>query len=172
MEPVKGGALANLPKTAARIFDEYDKGPSYASWAIRYCASLDNVLTVLSGMSNLEQVLDNTSYMEEFVPLKPEDYSVIEKVAQNLKFAIPCTACRYCTDGCPMSIQIPDLFSVYNEYKREIGKPGKYREKYKEVTASSGKASDCIACGQCSSHCPQNLDIPTLLADCVSELEG
>ena len=172
MEPVKGGALANLPKTAARIFDEYDKGPFYASWAIRYCASLDNVLTVLSGMSNLEQVLDNTSYMEEFVPLKPEDYSVIEKVAQNLKFAIPCTACRYCTDGCPMSIQIPDLFSVYNEYKREIGKPGKYREKYKEVTASSGKASDCIACGQCSSHCPQNLDIPTLLADCVSELEG
>ena len=172
MEPVKGGALANLPKSAARIFDSYDPKPSYASWAIRYCASLDNVMTVLSGMSNLEQVLDNTGYMEDFKPLTEEDYKVIEKVAQNLKFAIPCTACRYCTDGCPMKISIPDIFALYNEYKRDMKKLPEFRTKYMELTSSSsGKASACIGCEQCKEHCPQNLDIPKLLAECVLELE-
>ncbi len=171
MEPVKGGALANLPKSAAKIFDEYDPKPSYASWAIRYCASLDNVMTVLSGMSNMEQVEDNTSYMENFKPLSEEDYKVIDRVAQNLKFAIPCTACRYCTDGCPMSISIPDIFAVYNEYKRDMKKLGELKGKYGEITASSGKASDCIGCEQCKEHCPQNLDIPKLLNECVLELE-
>ena len=171
MEPVKGGALANLPKSAAKIFDQYNPEPSYASWAIRYCASLDNVITVLSGMSNMEQVLDNTSYMDDFKPLCEEDYKVIDKVAKNLKFAIPCTACRYCTDGCPMNISIPDIFAVYNEYKRDMRKLGDLKGKYSEITTSSGKASDCIGCEQCKEHCPQNLDIPKLLNECVLELE-
>lgn len=171
MEPVKGGALANLPKSAAKIFDKYNPEPSYASWAIRYCASLDNVLTVLSGMSNMEQVLDNTSYMEDFQPLEDEDYKVISKVTESLKFAIPCTACRYCTDGCPMSIHIPDIFAVYNEYKRDTNKLGEMKAKYAEIVKTSGKASSCIGCEQCKNHCPQNLDIPKLLNECVLELE-
>lgn len=171
MEPVKGGALANLPKTAARYFDEYNPEPSYASWAIRYCASLDNVLTVLSGMSNMEQVLDNTGYMQDFKPLVEEDYKVIENVTKNLKFAIPCTKCRYCTDGCPMKISIPDLFEIYNEYKRDMNKLWQLKGKYAETVGEGGKASDCIGCGQCASHCPQNLDIPKLLSECVTELE-
>lgn len=171
MEPVKGGALARLPKTASKIFDEYDPTKSYASWAIRYCASLPNVMTVLSGMSDLQQVEDNTSYMENFEPLTDKDYEVIAKVSENLKFAIPCTACRYCTDGCPMNIPIPDLFAHYNEYKRDIRKLKDIKEKYAETVKNTGKASDCISCRQCTEHCPQNLDIPTLLSDCISELE-
>lgn len=171
MEPVKGGALANLPKSAAKIFDDYDPKPSYASWAVRYCASLDNVMTVLSGMSNLEQVLDNTGYMQDFKPLTEEDYRVIDKVSKNLKFAIPCTGCRYCTDGCPMGISIPDVFTIYNDYKRDMKKLPEFRERYKELTKSTGRASKCIGCEQCKNHCPQNLDIPKLLQECVLELE-
>ena len=171
MEPVKGGALANLPKSAAKIFDDYDPKPSYASWAVRYCASLDNVMTVLSGMSNLEQVLDNTGYMQDFKPLTEEDYKVIDKVSKNLKFAIPCTGCRYCTDGCPMGISIPDVFTIYNDYKRDMKKLPEFRERYKELTKSTGRASTCIGCEQCKNHCPQNLDIPKLLQECVLELE-
>lgn len=171
MEPVKGGALANLPKSAASIFDNYDPKPSYASWAVRYCASLENVMTVLSGMSNLEQVLDNTSYMDNFNPLEPKDYEVIAEVTKKLKFAIPCTACRYCTDGCPMNISIPDVFAIYNEYKRDTMKLDELKGKYRELIKTNGKAGDCIGCEQCKNHCPQNLDIPKLLNECVLELE-
>ncbi len=171
MEPVKGGALANLPKAAAKIIADYNPKPSQASWAVRYAASLENVLTVLSGMSNLEQVEDNISYMENFVPLTDAEVKMLAKVAENAKASIPCTACRYCTDGCPMRISIPDIFSIYNEYKRDIRKKKAAVEKYAELVKTSGKASDCMGCGNCTHHCPQNLDIPKLLNECNLELE-
>ena len=171
MEPVKGGALANLPKSAAKIISDYDSKPSQASWAVRYAASLENVITVLSGMSTLEQVLDNVSYMENFVPLTEKEVEMLYKVAEKAKASIPCTACRYCTDGCPMRISIPDIFSVYNEYKRDIRKKNAAVEKYNEVLQKGAKASECIGCESCTHHCPQNLDIPKLLAECALELE-
>ena len=112
MEPVKGGALANpIPKVRA-IFDAANPEVSYASWAIRYAASLDGIITVLSGMSNLEQMDDNLSYMKEFKPLNEQELQVIHQAqeAMNEDKSIPCTACHYCTDRCHMNIPIPEFF--------------------------------------------------------------
>ena len=121
MEPVKGGGLANLPEEARKVFDSINegKGYSYASYAIRFAAGLDGVYKVLSGMSNFEQMEDNVSYMKEFAPVNEEELEAINKVRDILKNAggIPCTACRYCVDGCPMKISIPDLFACYNNKK-------------------------------------------------------
>ena len=166
MEPVKGGVLADPIPTVKAVFDRADSGLSYASWAIRYVASLDNIITVLSGMSSLEQMDDNLSYMKDFKPLTDAEQGVIRaaQAALNADQSIPCTACHYCTDGCPMSIPIPEIFSVANRRK---GSPEfRTRREYTIVTQGKGRASDCIQCGQCESACPQHLPIITLLEDC------
>ena len=121
MEPVKGGTLANIPANAAAIFKNYDPAPSIPSWAIRFAASLENVMVVLSGMSNASQMDDNLSFMEDFVPLTEEECGLCFKVAEavNSQIAIPCTGCSYCTEGCPQQIAIPQYFSLYNEDMRE-----------------------------------------------------
>lgn len=152
MEPVKGGSLANVPKEAEEIFKAHNSKMSVASWAIRYAASLDNVAMVLSGMSSDAQLADNMSYMQEFKPLSKEEFEIINSVSQIIKtgIAIPCTACRYCVDGCSEKIPIPELFSIYNEFK----KSGVVQNMPK-----GGAVSDCIACGNCEEHCPQHLPI-------------
>lgn len=171
MEPVKGGTLADPPSEVKRIFDEVNPGVSYASWAIRFVASLDGILTVLSGMSNMEQMQDNLSYMKDFVPLNEKEKAAIKK-AQDILGAseeIPCTACHYCTEGCPQQIAIPDIFKAMN---RQIskGELQKARKDYQEVTESA-KASDCIQCGQCESACPQHLPIIRHLQKCAMAFE-
>ena len=170
MEPIKGGSLANPPKKAEKILKDANPDASCASWAIRFAASLPNVMVVLSGMSELWQVEDNLSYMDNFKPLTESEYKTIAEATENIKFAIPCTACRYCTDGCPMSISIPDIFAAYNTMKHDIHKKGEAREKYAEIIKTSGRASDCIGCEQCVNACPQHLEIPRLLAECEADL--
>ena len=125
---------------------------------------------VLSGMSNIEQVEDNVSYMEDFKPLNEDEKAMLLSAAEDIKLAIPCTACRYCTDGCPMSIKIPDIFAIYNTMKRDLHKKWEAREKYAELIKESGKADDCIGCEQCVNACPQHLEIPRLLAECSADL--
>lgn len=169
MEPVKGGALANPPEGVQKIFKEADPNASMASWAIRYVASMDGIITVLSGMSNLEQIDDNLSYMRNFKPLTESEQEVIRKVQVELTkdHSIKCTACHYCTDGCPMSIAIPEIFAVKNsEIKSKSWDGGK--QSYAIATHGKGKASECIECGQCESACPQHLPVISLLKDCVS----
>ena len=166
MEPVKGGILADPIPTVKAVFDETGSGMSYASWAIRFVASLDNIITVLSGMSSLAQMEDNLSYMKHFQPLSEAEQAVIRKAqeALNADKSIPCTGCHYCTEGCPMGIPIPDIFTVANRRK---GSPEfRTRREYSIVTQDKGKASDCIQCGQCESACPQHLPIISLLEDC------
>ena len=168
MEPVKGGILADPIPTVKAVFDAEGSGRSYASWAVRFAASLDNILVVLSGMSNLAQMEDNLSYMKEFQPLSDAELDLIRQAQEALNGdkSIPCTACHYCTEGCPMGIPIPEIFTVANRRK---GSP-EFRtiREYGIVTQGKGKASDCIQCGQCEAACPQNLPIIELLEKCRS----
>lgn len=167
MEPVKGGALANPPKGVQDIFKAADPNASFASWAIRYVASMDGIITVLSGMSNLAQMQDNLSYMRDFKPLDENEQKVIAAAQQELKKdnSIKCTACHYCTECCPMGIAIPEIFAVKNsEGIKKSWDGGK--QAYAIATHGKGKVSECLECGQCESACPQHLEIISLLKDC------
>lgn len=174
MEPVKGGSLANVPLEAQQLFTAYHKNMSASSWAIRFAASHENVMMVLSGMSNEEQLKDNMSYMKDFVPLNDEEKNIIQKVTNVIKssISIPCTACRYCTDGCPKHIAIPDCFSIYNNLKRFGASQGNVATTYyANLIQKYGKASDCIECKQCEEHCPQHLPITNYLKKIAAVLE-
>ena len=175
MEPVKGGTLANLPPDAEKLLRDYAPEASASSWAVRFAASLDNVMVVLSGMSSLEQMLDNTEYMQDFVPLNGDERRILEKAAELVlsKIAVPCTGCSYCTEGCPMQIAIPQYFSLYNEDMREVEGKGwtPNSSQYQILTKSFGGASDCIGCGQCEQVCPQHLPIIEKLRDVAAHFE-
>ncbi len=164
MEPVKGGTLANLPEAAAKLFTDHDPSASLPSWAIRFAASLPNVMCVLSGMSTIAQMDDNTSFMSDFRPLTQEERELCFKAAEiiNAQIAIPCTACHYCTEGCPQHICIPEYFSIYNEDMRENLEEKGWTinfSNYQILASQFGKASDCVECGQCEGVCPQHLTI-------------
>lgn len=169
MEPVKGGALANPIPEVQQIFKKADPDSSCASWAIRYVASMDGIITVLSGMSNIAQMEDNLSYMKDFKPLSAAEQDVIKsaQLALDKDKSIPCTACHYCTDGCPMNIPIPEIFAVRNDEDKNKSWDGG-KQKYNIATANRGKASECVECGQCEGACPQHLPIIELLKKCRS----
>lgn len=173
MEPVKGGTLADVPAEVRESFAAYHPDLSVPSWAIRFVASLDNVAMVLSGMSNMEQLMDNISYMKEFVPMNAEETELVHKAAEMIKdsIAISCTGCSYCTEGCPMQIAIPDLFRVYNKSKRGEITDVEANEEYRQLTESGGKARECLACGQCQVTCPQHLEIINYLKDVAKCME-
>lgn len=172
MEPVKGGNLVNLPENAKKILDELHGG-SPASYAIRFAAGFDGIMMVLSGMSNLKQMHDNLSYMKNFKPLNDKELKAVEgvrKVFHSMNL-ISCTACRYCADGCPQKISIPDLFAVMNT--RQIYHDWNADYYYNQIhTKNKGKASDCIKCGKCEKACPQHLPIRNLLIEVAKEFEN
>jgi hypothetical protein len=165
MEPVKGGTLAGLAEEPAEILRALDAKVSFASYAIRYAASLDNVAVVLSGMSDFDQLLDNTSYMKDFCPLTDAEQQAIRDVVAKLKElpTIPCTGCRYCVDDCPKKILIPNLFTAYNR-TLQFGLSDATRRGYREsVREDHAAPADCLKCGKCEGHCPQHLKIRDLL---------
>ena len=161
MEPVKGGSLARVPAAVEQLFRQYNPDASPASWAIRYCASLPNVMMVLSGMSNMEQMEDNLGYMADFKPLNDEEQAIIARATQVISdaIAVPCTACHYCTEGCPQQIAIPEFFNLYNNLKQFPDQKGNCKLYYGLLTKSHGLASECVECGQCEAQCPQHIDI-------------
>ena len=171
MEPVKGGNLVNLPEKAMAVLDELHGG-SPASYAIRFAAGFEGMMMVLSGMSSIEQMEDNISYMKDFQPLSQQELEAVQKVQEifHSMHLIPCTACRYCTDGCPQKISIPDLFAVMNT--KQIYHDWNADYYYNQVyTKQGGKASACIKCGKCEKACPQHLHIRDLLVDVAKEFE-
>ena len=172
MEPVKGGTLANMVGEPARILSALDENASYASYAVRYAASLPNVILVLSGMSDLKQLQDNTAYMKDFQPLTDKEQQAIGKVVEELEKlpTIPCTNCRYCVEGCPKKIRIPDIFGVYN-MGVQFGVTDAARGSYRWQIDGSGKAGDCIKCGKCEAQCPQHLEIRKLLEEAADIYE-
>ncbi|MDD3334971.1 MAG: aldo/keto reductase [Eubacteriales bacterium] len=170
MEPVKGGSLAQLLPDCAQILDKLHGG-SYASYALRYAASFQQVGMVLSGMSNMEQMEDNISFMRDFKPLDQREMEALAQVRERLNQhdLIACTACRYCTDECPKQIPIPDLFACYNSNQQFRGWNSDFY--YTNNTAGRGKASDCIHCGSCEHHCPQHLPIRQYLEQVAALFE-
>ena len=171
MEPVKGGNLVNLPEDAKKYFQELGRASS-ASYAIRFAAGCNGVFMVLSGMSDLSQMNDNISYMKDFKSLTEKELKAVNSVCAVFKAMnlIPCTACRYCTDGCPQKISIPDLFACLNT--KNIYHDWNADYYYNQVhTKDRGKASECIKCGKCEKACPQHLPIRELLTSVAKEFE-
>ena len=172
MEPVKGGSLATMTPDIQAKFKAANPDVSVSSWAVRFAASLDGIVTVLSGMSDLQQMEDNTSYMEHFQPLNDSERAVIDEVVKILNSipTIPCTACRYCVDGCPMQINIPAIFSAYNTYL-VYGNLQGAKNSYKNAIKDHGMASSCVHCLQCEAQCPQKINITERLKEIAKVLE-
>ena len=171
MEPVKGGSLVNLPEEAKKVLDALHGG-SPASYAIRFAAGFPGMMMVLSGMSNMEQMKDNLSYMRDFKPLNETELAAVNKVQEifHKMNMIPCTACRYCVEGCPKQISIPDLFAIMNIKQLHHDWNADYY--YEEVhTAPGRRASDCLKCGKCEKICPQHLPIRKLLEEVAKEFD-
>lgn len=171
MEPVKGGALAKMVPEAEAMFKAVRPDKSVASWALRFVASQPGIMTILSGMSDEAQMEDNLNTFKNFEPLTDEETAVVNEVTAKLLEVpqIGCTACKYCTPGCPMQISIPDVFRTINTLRRT---PDDWRSKnfYSGLIERSGKASDCIACGQCEGVCPQHLPIIDLMKEAAEIL--
>ncbi|MDO4555639.1 MAG: aldo/keto reductase [Lachnospiraceae bacterium] len=175
MEPVKGGSLVNLPEDIAAPLKAFHPDLSIPSWAIRFAASLDQVLVVLSGMSNMEQMLDNTSYMEHFEPLSEQEQELVAQTANQLveKFKIPCDGCGECTKNCPKNISIPEYFALYNAEQVDVNKGrGAQLDYFATLLFHQGKPSECIDCGKCEAACPKQLHIVENLKKVEQEMEA
>lgn len=170
MEPVKGGALANLPLEAEQLLKQAHPEDSAARWAMRFASDLDAVAVVLSGMNSMEQIEDN---LASFSTMTKEEHVVLEQAAKIIRAntAIECTGCGYCTDGCPVKMPIPEYFALYNECKRHPGEAWKAQNVYLSVSKEKVPASACIRCGQCESRCPQKLPIINWLCKADRDLQ-
>ncbi len=171
MEPVKGGTLAKLPDAIEAKMRALRPDMSTPSWAIRFAASLDGVMVVLSGMSSEEQMADNISYMKDFEPLTDAERALVFEAAECLRRNpfIPCTGCAYCVDGCPTGIAIPQYFSLFNDIKG--GTEQNAANRFAALTKDHGAPGDCVACEQCQNICPQHIRIVDRLRD-IAEYFG
>jgi predicted aldo/keto reductase-like oxidoreductase len=172
MEPVRGGALTALPPEVREIFFKAAPERNLASWALRFAASFPKVDIVLSGMSEMKQLVENMDTFDDFEPLTEKELGVIAKVMEELSKVptIPCTACKYCVNNCPEKINIPAIIKLYNDFKTFRNLDANIR-RYEFATANSGKASSCVKCGECERRCPQNIPIIETLSKIASAFE-
>ena len=174
MEPVKGGTLAKLTPELEAMYKAVRPDASVASWALRFVGSLPGVMTILSGMSTEEQMKDNIGTFSHFEPLTEEEKALVEKV-KTIMLNVPqigCTSCRYCTPGCPMNISIPDVFRAINTMNLygDVFRPKAFYGGL--IGQGHGRASACVACGQCEGVCPQHLPIIELLREASAKLDA
>lgn len=167
MEPIRGGRLANLPEDELETLRGMRPGSTGAEWALRFLQGLPNVKMILSGMSNLEQMRQNVAVFEAEQPLADGERAALFELAERLKNAVPCTACRYCCDGCPMGLDIPMMLAAYNEVRFQ---PGLYTRMRFDALPEEKRPSACIACGKCSGACPQGIDVPAALKELAEVL--
>jgi predicted aldo/keto reductase-like oxidoreductase len=171
MEPLKGGALINLPEDAAAMLKERDPDSSIASWGLRFAASLDAVKIVNSGMNRMSDMIDNVETFTDFKPLSEEEFEFLEEVSKTVrsKIAVACSYCKYCVEHCPNEIPIPDYFGMYNSDKQATNNTNFFN--YGILSQVHGKASDCTECGACLEFCTQSLDIPKYMKDVAEYFE-
>ncbi len=174
MEPIKGGMLGALPEEAQKPLRALHPDWSDARWALSFCLSLPGVVTVLSGMSNEEQMDDNINTFTNFEPLNEEERQALREAVAILNGmpSIPCTACGYCVDNCPQHINIPGVFETATGVMRFGPQPGLIGHYAWLQSNGSGRASDCVACQTCEGHCPQHLKISELMVDCATLLDA
>ncbi|MGX8693930.1 MAG: aldo/keto reductase [Methanobrevibacter sp.] len=172
MEPLKGGVIVNLPDDIKNDFKEFDSNKSIASFAIRFCASLDHVKIVLSGMSKMSDLDDNLNTYENFEPLNDSETEFLENMALKLResVAVPCSECGYCIDACPEEIPIQEYFNLYNTSKNQP-ESNIYRLYYDKLGDEKVPASECTYCGTCVEHCPQKIEIPDELEKVCEHFE-
>ena len=167
MEPVRGGRLAALSPKAEALLKNAHPDWSIASWAFRWLLRLDNVQVILSGMSTMEQIIDNVATFSDLCPLSDEDAALLDEACKLFRgeISVPCTACRYCTDDCPMGIEIPSVMEAYNKYKLDgpMGIMGAGQLK--------PGPTDCVGCGACQRHCPQGIQIPDVMAELAQAIK-
>lgn len=169
MEPLRGGALAKLSEAEAELFNKHISLESAAGAAFRWLQRLDNVKVVLSGMSDERQMADNLNTFTDLDPLGDKESDVLMQIAEGRKDSVPCTGCRYCVDGCPMGLSIPEFIAMYNEFR--VATSVNVSQKI-EVLPEDKKPSACISCGACTHICPQNIDIPACLSELSEKLAG
>lgn len=167
MESIRGGRLAKLEERDEAKLQQRRPGASAASWGFRYLQSLPNVKMILSGMSNMEHVQDNIRTFSVQDPLDTEEVELLMGIAEGMKDSVPCTACRYCCDGCPMGLDIPTLMAAYNELRFALSPSVRARI---ELLPTSLQPSACIGCGKCAHICPQNIDVPAAMADLAEKV--
>lgn len=169
MEPIKGGTLIQLPEPVQKLFAGYNPDASPASWALRFAASHEGIMMVLSGMNSLEQMRDNISFMKDFQPMHEEELVLTAQASRIIQQSamIPCTGCRYCTETCPKNIPIPDYLSLLQQ-----GHSTTQVVYYFNLAQSHGRAEDCIQCHQCEHHCPQHIEITKHLKEVSQAFDG
>lgn len=173
MEPLKGGVIVNPPEDIKNDFKEFNPDKSIASLAIRFCASLDNVKIVLSGMNKMEDLIDNCDTYENFKPIDKTEEEFLEKMAQKLasKLAVACSECGYCVDSCPEMIPIPEYLSLYNTSKNQP-ESNIYKLYFEKIADEKVAASECTFCGSCIDYCTQQIDIPSVLEEAIEHFEN
>lgn len=167
MEPVRGGKLAQLSEANAAKLEALRPGATPAEWAFRWVQGKAGVQMLLSGMSNMQQIIENVATFETLQPLNAEEEQAVYAIADSMKNSVPCTACRYCVEGCPMGLDIPMLLSVYNELRFAASGSSGMRI---EALPDAEKPSACIGCGACTHICPQHIDIPAAMQDLAARL--
>jgi len=173
MEPLKGGVIVNQPESIKKEFNQFNPNKSIASLAIKFCASLENVKMVLSGMNKMDDLIDNCNTYENFTPINQEEIDFLEKMALKLKEIriVPCSECEYCLDSCPCNIPISEYFNLYNLSKIQP-EYNNYRLYFDKLCDEKVAADECIKCESCIEYCTQKIDIPKELENLCKHFES